>query len=109
MSFALKPGVTLTSTLFVFCRAADGAPKSGGVRSISAGYGTIGRLAEAEAEVACAAASRAAAGDASGMPTQPLRRGPGGSADSGQRLQNLSFNVYGDLVVRRCQTYGLRM
>ena len=83
-------------SLAVFYCAGEGAGPSGGVRSISAGYGTLARLAAAEAE---AAHARANAGDASGMSGHQLQRAPGGSADSSQRLQNLSFNTY-DLVVR---------
>ena len=75
------------------------------MRSISAGYGTLARLATAEAE----AARAAAAADAAGMPMQPpLRRAPGGSADSDQRLQNLSFSAYGDLVVRHVHALRAR-
>jgi hypothetical protein len=67
------------------------------VRSISAGYGTLARVAAAEAEAALA---RSSAGDISGMAGQQLHRAPGGSADSAQRLQNLSFNTYDGLAVR---------
>ena len=49
--------------------------------------------AEAEANAAVARGSADAGGSS-------LQRAHGGSADSGQRLQNLSFNTYGDLVVR---------
>jgi len=70
----------------------DGQSSPEGVRSISAGYGTIARMAAAAAEAEANAA--AARGEAGGS----LQRAHGGSADSGQRLQNLSFNTYGDLV-----------
>jgi len=76
----------------------DGQSSPEGLRSISAGYGTIARMAAAAAEAeanANAAAARGAA-EVSGGPS--LQRAHGGSADSGQRLQNLSFNTYGDLV-----------
>ena len=85
--------------MHLWCAVEASSPE--GVRSISAGYGTIARMAAAEVEAAARGAAAAAAAEQSGsQQQQQLQRAPGGSADSGQRLQNLSFNTYGDLAVR---------